>query len=262
MRPPPYVGVSCFDSPDQVWAVRKALLPDRLLMVGGAMHGDARNWSPAPQWPKRTLSPEKLRQIFFLPTADNVLNLLHYTPAGGDLGVHLCNAHEVCGAYLHGMQLNTDSLPDIKALEFYRRRFPRSVLVIAARRRTVESLRFDPKRIGERLAEYDGVANYVMVDPSEGMGKEQDPTFVLRCFEEISARMTRVGLVAVGGLSADNVSEKLSPLARRFPIGTDAEGKLRTADDNLNVAETIRYVTTTDALLKKHEAQRKLQPVN
>ena len=118
---------------------------------------------------------------------------------------------------------------------------------------------FDEPRF---TALYDDIVNYAILDPSAGRGQEINVAFTRRCYEAINRLMPNLGLVAAGGLHADNVEDKLSGLLREFPLSTDAEGKLRTPDDHLDVAKAIRYMHATDALLRKFEAQRQPQLVN
>jgi len=260
MRPESYVGITGFETGAQVGAVRAALPADRLLMVGCGMRGHPVNWAPD-KWPNRCPSPPRLPEIF-LPYR-NVLNILHFTPlADCNLYDHMLMAHEVAGPHFHGFQLNTP-WPDIEALRLYRIRFSKMVITITLQPDALKAIAWNPEKIAERLEWYCGIANYVIIDSSAGYGQDLDVDFTRRCYEQIAIRLPNVGFIAAGGLCADNVEEKLSGLARDFPLSTDAEGKLRTfPDDHLYVAEAIRYATTTDALLRKCEAHRNPQPVN
>ncbi|MBI2612855.1 hypothetical protein HYW59_03560 [Candidatus Kaiserbacteria bacterium] len=167
-------------------------------------------------------------------------------------------AHKVAGLNFHGFQLNTP-WPDVDSLVRYKSRFQGAVITIPLQREALDIVDWDPKGIARKLKGYEDVADYALIDPSAGYGQELDVRFTRSCFDAIFALMPNVGLVAAGGLFADNVEEKLEDLLKEFPLGTDAEGKLRTSDDHLGVAEAIRYVQTTDALLRKYEAKRNPQ---
>jgi len=258
-RPRSYVGLTGFEGQDQVRALRNAVPVDRLMMVGCGMQGHPVQWAPD-KWPNRCPPPWKQRHIF--SSMPNVLNILHFTPLEGcDLFEHMCLAHHGAGPHFHGFQLNT-VWPDIASLVRYKKRFPHAVVTIALQPESLDSVQWEPKEIARRLALYDDIVNYAILDPSAGRGQEINVAFTRRCYEAINRLMPNLGLVAAGGLHADNVEDKLSGLLREFPLSTDAEGKLRTPDDHLDVAKAIRYMHATDALLRKFEAQRQPQLVN
>ncbi len=258
-RPADYIGITSFESGAQVGAVRNALPADRILMVGCGMHGKPPDWKPY-KWPNRCPRPIELSGIF-LPYK-NVLNVLHFTPdTGYDLYESMCRAHEVAGPCFHGFQLNM-IWPDVRSLARYKKRYPSATVTIAMQKESLDVVVWKPKLIARRLVNYSDVIDRAILDPSAGYGKDINVDFTRRTYEEIERLLPHVGLVAAGGLDADNVEVQLSELLRRFELSTDAESKLRTSDDRLDMAKAIRYVHATDALLRKYEAQRQTQLVN
>lgn len=259
MRPRSYVGITGFERSEQVNAVRTLVSADRLIMVGCGMRGHPTLWNPD-KWPNRCPPPQELRRIFV--RADNVLNMLHFSPLEGcDLYDHLCLAHETAGPGCNGIQLNTP-WPDIDALYRYKSRFNGAVVTVPLQHEALDAVAWNPQKIARRLREYGGVADYTLIDPSAGYGQELDVAFTERCFRAIRELLPDIGLVAAGGLNADNVKQKLGGLLRQFALSTDAEGKLRYRDDQLNLAEAIRYAMTTATLLREYEEVRNPQPVN
>lgn len=258
-----YVGLTGFESEAQVLAIRKAIPKDRTLMVGVGLRGDPVKWSPD-QWPNRCPPWRKMREIFTFAPYGNILNIVHFTPLPGcPLGEHMCFAHEAGGSNTHGIQLNAP-WPAIEDLFLYRSKFGRAVITIGVQKESLEAVGSDPKRIAERLKDYDGIADYVLVDPSAGYGQDLKVDFTLRCLTEIRAHAPNIGLVVAGGLHAGNADEKLTPILKHFEVSTDLEGRVRTPppDDHLILTEATRSVQTIDALLRKFEAQRKPQLVN
>jgi len=260
MRPRPYIGITGFESGAQVGAVRAALPPDRLLMVGCGMRGHPTSWAPD-KWPNRCPRPERLPEIF-LPYK-NVLNILHFTPLEEcDLFEHMCLAREVAGPFFHGFQLNTP-WPSFNDLTRYKTRYPQSVITIALQPDALEVVESNSVRIARTLTMYDRVADYVILDTSAGEGKDIDTSFTRRTYEEIERLLPHLGLVAAGGLHAGNAEEQLGDLLRQFALSTDAESKLRNfPSDLLDTGKVIRYVQKTDKLLRKYETQRNLEPVS
>ena len=144
-----------------------------------------------------------------------------------------------------------------------KRRFPNATVTIALQEESLDVVEWKPREIARRLALYGDAIDRVILDPSAGCGKPIKIGFTRRTYEEIERLLPCLGLVAAGALHADNVEDQLSELLRQFELSTDAESKLRVFPaDLLDVQKAIRYVQTTDALLRKYETHRKLQPVN
>jgi len=250
--PKQYIGITGFGHRVEVDSVLEAVDTDRLVMVGVLMRGRPGTWDPDFR-PNRHPKPDVLPGIF--GPQRNALNMLHFTPLPGcDLYEHLCIAQELAGPHCHGFQLNTP-WPDIAALARYKvsSRFRRStVITLTVQPDALDAVGWDPKRIARKLKDYEGVADYVLVDPSAGSGEELDVSFICDCLDAITTLMPNVGHVAGGGLNADNVVEKLSGLLDEFKVSCDAEGKLRTKDDRLDIAESIRYELAADDLFRQY----------
>jgi len=259
-RPRSYVGITGFETGAQVGAVRNALPADRLLMVGCGIHDKPPDWEPF-KWPNRCPTTSRLAEIF-LPYND-VLNILHMHPdVDFDLFENMSRAHDAAGPHFHGFQLNT-IWPDVRSLVRYKERCPTATITIALQEESLDVVEWKPREIARRLALYGDAIDRVILDPSAGCGKPIKIGFTRRTYEEIERLLPCLGLVAAGALHADNVEDQLSELLRQFELSTDAESKLRVFPaDLLDVQKAIRYVQTTDALLRKYETHRKLQPVN
>jgi len=250
--PRQYIGITGLGHRVEVDSVLEAVDTDRLVMVGVLMRGRPGTWDPDFR-PNRHPKPDVLPEIF--GPQRNALNILHFTPLPRcDLYEHLCMAQELAGPHCHGFQLNTP-WPDVGALVRYKSssRFRRSaVITIVVQPDAVTDIGWNPKRIAQKLKAYEDVADYVLVDKSAGDGKDLDVSFTCDCLDAITTLMPNVGHVVASGLYADNVVEKLSGLLDEFTVSTDAERKLRTQDDRLDIAECIRYEQATDALFRQY----------
>ena len=105
------------------------------------------------------------------------------------------------------------------------------------------SLENSPKRLASRIEkDYAGLIDYVLLDRSQGAGEPLDPHFLYDFIKEITERVD-VGIGVAGGLSATTLRTSLEPLAGFASIlSIDAEGKLRTEEDHLDIDQTAAYV--------------------
>ena len=257
MRPPPYTGMTGFKSRSQVDAVHTALGGQCLLMVGVGVCG-----SPLQEkhsgCPDRYPNASELGTIF--RSYSNVLNLLHlHDHDHSKLLEHILVAQDLAGPNCHGIQLNqcqiSQSLPDVDLLAKYKAtgRTGRTI-VLPCDRSALDMVGWNPVKLARRLKVYESLVEYIIMDFSGGKGEELDTSLAHECFREIAQLMPNVGFVVSGGLCADNVAAKISPL-REFDPGTDAEGKIHT-NGRFDVAKAIRYGLATI------EAKRVQQPVN
>ena len=82
------------------------------------------------------------------------------------------------------------------------------------------------------------------------MGVPLDAARTARCLAAIREAAPGLGLVAAGGLSAENLAELLSPLLPEWAgVSIDAEGRLRDAGDNLDMAAAVAYLQAALELL-------------
>ena len=249
----PYIGITGFTSPDEVAAVLETLPaePSRLLMCGVLLSNALLSGEPSDA-PNRCPSPDDIADIF--SNDPRCLNLVHYRPrAGVNLTHALSRAMDVGGPNCHGVQINATRgvpWPDPAALiEFQNRSQPRRI-VLQAGREAMASVDADPARLAQRCAEYAGIVTDVLVDASEGLGLPLDATRSSEYLEALAETVPNLGLVVAGGLHAGNIEELLSPLLPRWVnVSIDAEGRLRNADDVLNVGAAVAYLGAAAELL-------------
>lgn len=101
----------------------------------------------------------------------------------------------------------------------------------------------------DRLRDYEGLVDYVLFDPSGGMGRAFDPEEASR----VLAALTDSGLPfqwgVAGGLASDTV-RALRPLLRRYPdLCWDAQGRLRDAFDRLDPGACLGYLRASAGLM-------------
>jgi len=250
MPPQPYIGITGFAHRDEVLLMVNALPnTDRLIMVGVGVRDYQYN-----RGPNRYPTAANLGQIFV--KHPQALNLLHvHTERRAELLEDMFLLRGLAGPHCHGFQLNM-AWPDQKVLDEYRSEFPGDTIVLACDRSAFRKVLGSCKNLAQRLRDYDGLIDYVAIDKSGGTGKELDSSFLLHCFDQIAVVLPDLGLVATGGLYSENVESRLSPILPLHACSSDAEGKLRTKDDLLDIAESIRYVQAIDALFRRFEEVR------
>lgn len=250
----PYIGITGFTSPAEVAAVLASLpdAPERLLMCG-VLLSNALLTGESSDAPNRCPPPNAIARIF--SDDPRCVNLVHYRPQpGGNLADALARASEVGGLNCHGVQINATRgvpWPDPAALVEYRERCNPQRIVLQAGREAMASVGGDPTRLAQRCAEYAGIVTDVLVDASEGLGLPLDARRSADYLDAIVDAAPDLGLVVAGGLHADNIEELLSPLLPRWAsVSIDAEGRLRDADDVLDIGAAVAYLGAARRLLK------------
>ena len=250
----PYIGITGFTTPDEIAAVLKTLpaSPSRLLMCG-ALLSNALLSGDASDAPNRCPHPDEIAGIF--SDDPRCLNLVHYRPQpGANLADALTRASEVGGPNCHGVQINATRgvpWPDPADLIAYRNRAQPRRIVLQVGREAMASVDGDPVKLAQRCAPYAGIVTDALVDASEGLGRPLDATLSARYLEAVADAAPDLSLVVAGGLCADNIRELLSPLLTRWAnVSIDAEGRLRDADDVLDVEGATTYLTAAFEMLR------------
>ena len=249
----PYIGITGFTTPAEVSAVLAALPaePSRLLMCG-VLLSNALLSGESSDAPNRCPPPDAIASIF--SNDPRCLNLIHYRPrAGVNLADALARASAIGGPNCHGVQINATRgvpWPDPATLVEYRERSQPQRIVLQAGREAMASVDADSHRLAQRCAEYAGIVTDVLVDASEGLGLPLDATRSADYLDALASTAPGLGLVVAGGLSADNIDELLSPLLPRWAaVNIDAEGRLRDADDRLDVVASVAYLEAARRML-------------
>jgi hypothetical protein len=244
-----YIGVTGFMTRADVDSVRASLPDDcnRLLMVGvlvssKTLAGNGNRYQH--RYPK----VGTIASLF--PNDRRCLNLIHYaTDKPENLASDLDRLTAFGGENLDGFQLNI-AWPNLHVIAEHRRRCPSHRIVIQLGQRVLADL--DERTPGAvrtcmQVAHAYGVTD-VLVDASGGAGRAID---LLAAHEHLDrVRGCGPGIGIAGGLSAETI-DSIAPIAADVPnLSIDAEGRLRDADDHLDVAAAIAYVTRASSLLR------------
>ncbi len=244
----PYIGITGFMKAIEVFNLVKLIptLSSRLLMVGilassKTLRGIENNW------PNRYPKVENIRNIFI--DHFSVMNLIHYnTKEQKTLLEQLRALTEISEANLDGFQLNI-AWPSPAVLEKYRSEFPAMTIVLQIGNHAFEIVDHSPEQLAEKVKEYIGLADYILLDPSGGYGKPFDTKKALEYLTALKKRKLDIGLGVAGGLSKDSLN-LVEPLILKFQdLSIDAEDHLRDNEDNLNLEWASAYVQKALKLL-------------
>lgn len=239
----PYIGITGFMSLSDALHVLNAIPANanRLVMIGvlaslKTMRGIQN------KWPNRYPAMDRIASIF--PDHPSALNLIHYnTKEKETLGDQLVAMTEFGGANMQGFQLNI-AWPALDVLAEYKKAYPAKQIVLQVGGHAFEMVNHSPEQLAARVAEYDEVAEYVLLDPSGGYGKPFDPECARDYLLALEAKNFGMRLGVAGGLSPTTL-DLVEPLAREFPqLSIDAEGRLRTPEDHLDLNLARTYLQT------------------
>ena len=226
-------------------------------MIGMLVSGKTIKGIPN-KWPNRYPTPEVIPSIF----VDNprALNLVHYNTkeeSPKEIINELCTIEEACGPYHHGFQLNM-VWPKAELISNYQQSSPsrtEKIIVLQCGGRAMAELNHSPKALAEKLKNYEGVIDYVLLDPSGGIGIPFDVQYALRCLEEIdNTNLPTITCGIAGGLSPETLPNLLPPILKQFPnVCIDAEGRLRTKEDHLDLSIASEYIKIADTFFQKYE---------
>lgn len=243
MEERPYIGVSAVMHRSDASALL-ALMPEdseHLLMIGTVaslktLRGQTNSL------PHRFVLMEDMADVFVKhPLA---LNLIHYASEEPEtLDEQLTKLVEYGGPNLHGFQLNI-VWPDIDALGRFISEYPEMTMIMQVSGRTLEAVGNDMDRLVERLGNYSGLIDRLLLDMSRGYGVAIDPAKMRPLLETLVPRSANLHMKIgfAGGLGPDLLDPARAILADFPDTSFDAEGKLRDSDDHLSLVRASSYV--------------------
>lgn len=250
-----YVGVTGFMSSDEVKQVHSVVPSNsiRQLMVGVLASSKTINGIPN-KWPNRYPAANKIADIFL--RHPKLTNLIHFnTKEPEKLLEQMEQVTQLGGPNLHGLQLNI-KWPEAEILKKYKELHPGKIIVLQCGSGALEDVRYDPMLLAKRLNQYDENCDYVLLDPSGGLGQDFDPEQIFNLTRELYFRFGRyrMGFGIAGGLCAETLKNIPYNILQFFPwTNIDAEGKLRDESDNLDIAKAQKYVEEAFAMFSVYE---------
>jgi len=230
-----YVGVSGFMRQDEVRGALAAF-PDcgRSLMVGVLVSaktlGGERN-----KYPNRYPLVDDIAGIFV--DDPRCLNLIHYSSDVAPDGGTLLRLLDLGGPHCHGFQFNGawPRIWDLDRLLVAAESANRGLRIVLQARRGTDGFLLPP------ADHYDDAATDILLDASGGRGLPLDVAAAREGLSEL-LDWDGIGLGVAGGLCAETVGA-LAPLMAEYPgLSIDAEGRLRTAEDDLDMDKVRAYL--------------------
>jgi hypothetical protein len=237
----PYIGITGFMTACEVSNILGSVpeKSDRLVMIGvlvslKTMQG-IKN-----KFPNRYPEMEDIAEIFQDHTS--ALNLIHYsTDEKENLLEQMIKLTEIGGSNLNGFQLNV-VWPKVEIIRDYRRIYPEKQIVLQVGNHALEQINHSPQKASIKIAEYEGLIEYVLLDTSGGYGKQFNTEIMSNYMRFLKENNPTVGLGVAGGLSYETL-HILEPIVKEFPdLNIDAEGRLRDGEDRLNINLAKEYL--------------------
>lgn len=233
-----YIGVTGFKTTAEIAACSATSLSQEPMMMYGILTTPRMLAEPARAGTRRP-ARNKLIPLFktipryALATIHHCTDNRQFTQELDQLLLPALYEQNLCDA----LQIN-QRLPEVKELAYLRKQYPDLQLILQLEPEDLET----PKLTGEKLNAYEGLVDYVIIDPSRGVGKILDRHVTLAMLQEIKIPMTPV---IAGGLHAGNVEAAVSFFRSEYGenFSIDAEGRLRDANDVLSLEKMTAYLT-------------------
>ena len=235
----PYIGITDFTSSKQVHSMLKVFRTHRrrgsqrklhvgVMMSYKTLHGIPTKWSNA--FPQK----ETIASIFSYN--DDVYNCLHYADYEDCpvLSRNLSRAISCGGIGIHALQLDMVWPDPGQVADGIHSSRKQIEVVLQVGRRALDETENNPHLLVEKLADYEGVINRVLLDKSGGEGRSMNAVELLPFARAIREKFPKLGLVVAGGLGPETM-HLVEPLVREFPeLSIDAQGKLRLSGNALD----------------------------
>lgn len=236
----PYVGITGFMTKDEALDIL-SIVPvnsNRLVMIGVLASQKTIQGIPN-KWPNRYPTMDNIAGIF--PDDPRALNLIHYNTKESDTLVdQLLTMTAFAGKNLHGFQLNI-AWPSPDAIKEYREAQPEKQIVLQIGGHAFKMMNNSPIQLAAKVTEYEGIIDYVLLDPSGGLGIPLNPERIREYLYTLQEKKLDIGLGTAGGLGPTTL-HLLEPLAKEFPdLSTDAEGRLYLPEGRLNINASREY---------------------
>lgn len=261
----PYVGITGVMPQDSITPVLD-LLPgqaDRCpqlhdqpccrLMSGILVSEKTLNGVPN-KWPHRYPDVSKLAGIIVDDL--RVLNLVHYNTRNTDLARQLIEVHEKAGLpkRLDGFQLNI-AWPDPREILSFLKWVDRhrqihhgrdgQYIVLQIGSTALEQASNSPKLLELFLRDYVDLIDYILLDPSGGLGQASNSDYYRPYLDELYSEKRRFGVGIAGGFGPGKL-QTVAELLSEYPyLSIDAEGQLRDDQDDLDPVKALAYVAET-----------------
>jgi hypothetical protein len=246
----PYIGATDFVTREQVERAKATItVPNRRLHVGVMTSYKVLNGQPS-KWADVWLKPHQIQELF---QDDGSYNVIHYADYGHSDGqrapttvLDLVKAWDMCGAYVHAIQLDMVWPVPSLIMELKHAR-PGAEIILQVSSKAMEAA---GRHTRSTIDDYYGLVHYVLLDAGMGRGIPLDAD---KCLEIIDNTDFPPNQIAVAGGLGPETYQNLKPIVDEYPeISCDAQGRLRpshNALDPLNMDYVEQYIKGVCSLL-------------
>lgn len=241
----PYIGITGFINQSEVASLLDDDPPlnNHLLMIGVLL-----SWKTMRglqnRWPNRYPEAENIASIF--PNDKRTFNVIHFNTKDRvdfSLADQLKMITDVGGPHLHGLQLNI-AWPPLSDLTEYFCDYPGTKIILQVGGHAFGLVENSPQKLAEKVFEYKGLIDYVLLDRSGGFGKPLNTAEMKDCLRALKDKDLKIGLGVAGGLSPTTF-HLVEPLFDEFPdLSVDVETGVRDENDNLDLSLAKNFLKT------------------
>ena len=255
---PPYIGVTGITTPQHaahlLRAIDGASIPHRI-MCGVVLSNSLMQGRPTSHT-NRYPAPASIPTLF--DSHPRLINLIHYRPAAdGDIAQQLDAALALGGLNCHGLQVNTPaSMPwtPPQAIADFHLNHLNSTLVIQISSSAFEHVNHRHNLIAEICRQYLPHAHRFIIDLSGGKALPINIRTSTAAATAIKDAAPHASITFAGGISHHNVSAIIRDINQDYQhaYSIDAEGALRTHDDQLDTNAATQYMSNAAAAFARH----------
>jgi len=265
----PYIGITGFTQQNEVKAViegetLQCVPPDRKIMIG-VLANSQTLIGMKQALPNLYPDAKVIPNIFF--RHEQLFNVVCYH---SDLTVAPAYYKELelitksCGEPLNGIQLH-NVWPHPNIIAIYRSVFPRIKIILRIGDKAFRAVDFSgklsakavAKRIAERIIWYEDTIDAVLIDRSDGYGKQICIGLADACLRVFHNRIPHLHASVAGGFSSDDSAiEPFRALVKHFPdISIDTESGIRNAANRLDIGQVKMYIKKVSLAIRMPDYQ-------
>lgn len=272
MNRKPYIGITGFMNQNEINLIGEQFNIDSSMrgiqfMIGILMSQKTLHGKPN-RYPNRYPDRKDIPALFWGPAGS--IRVIHYSTDTPETLAH--ELMMIVGMYghigninirrLNGFQLNIawpplEQLQEFRAVEMVANQ--NYQIILQVNRRAIEQVEDSPDKLVEKLKEYEGVVDHILLDQSGGTGKSLDVEYTKRYVERLIGSNQPFGISIAGGLSAESLRGDVLELLKEFPsVSIDAEGRIRDESDKMDLEMAGEYIGAALSIYKEnHRIKRK-----
>jgi phosphoribosylanthranilate isomerase len=233
-----YIGITGFKTIDEVITCKVNSMGQKPIVMYGVLTSAKTIAYPEKEGTRR-------------PSLENLGALLWKIPIGSLPTIHHCTYNRKFSQELDtilsydriydlglvkAVQIN-QRLPEVSEIEKIKKKYSDIKIILQLEPDDIA----DPKATGRLVNDYDGLVDYFIIDPSRGIGKGLDVNDTMTMLDNI--KINAMPVIA-GGLCASNVGYLVKFFRKEYGDNfcIDVEGRIRDADDKLNIKKMTEYM--------------------